>query len=155
MSIVHAQSTVSAQALPGSGDNLTLSGGTAADLEFGGIAGGGFRLDADGNMYRKQGYYASYVQVSSTTDWVRPAASAPGSYQARFTGLTGFSPNGGTNQSEDSWRNLSTLGDLIVELQTVGFEDERDCTFTFEIREGTGPVLVSGVYTIDVVRFDF
>ena len=153
MSIVHAQSTISAQKLPGSGDVVTLTAAAASDIEFMDISEVGFRIDNDGNVYRKQGYLASYIQVNSTNDWVRPTTSAPGLYEVRYTSLTGHAMQSQT-ATEDTWHDLST-SDFTLTLRTIGLEDERSNSFIIEIRLDGGAVLDSAIFTMDVARFDF
>jgi len=149
MSIVHAQSTVSAQAVPGSGDVVTLSGETVWAIQFGGgNADAHLIIDNDGNVYKRSNF-GTYTQVDSSTDWVRPTTSSPGLYEVRFTGLTGSALFTST-AAEDAWHSLSS-GDFILRQRVLGGGfDSAISTFTVEIRLNGGAVLSSASYTLNV-----
>lgn len=74
------------------GDTVTLSGETVTAFNFGANATAHFKVDNDGNMYERTNS-GSWSQIDSSTDWVRPTSSAPGSYRTMYdseTGDTGF-----------------------------------------------------------------
>jgi hypothetical protein len=137
----------------GGGDVLTLSGEVLFAFNFMADAFAEFKLDNDGNMYDRENNGA-YNLIDSGTDWVRPAISSPGLYQARYTNLTGTALSF-NSASEDTWRAM-TLGDFRTQQRTFGgpisFESS---TFDYEVRLGAGAVLASGSYTLNADREDF
>ena len=150
MSFFHAQQSVfKAQG----GDVVTLSGESVFNFSFGSNAFAWLKIDNDGNVYRQIGN-AGYVQVDTLTDWVRPASSSPGAYQVRYTNLLGDALVS-ASAAEDVWLAMS-IGDFVLLQRTFsGPIESFNSTFTIEIREGTGAVLDSGLYSLNVEREDF
>lgn len=130
----------------GGGDTVTLSGeSTSISVTNPTDAYARIKIDNDGNVYESADTgSASWVQVDSSTDWVRPASSAPGTYQVRFTSATN-TPTSST-AAEDTWYALSGGDFIIYNSRTiVGI---KSTTFTIEIRQGTGSVLDSASYSL-------
>ncbi len=130
---------------------LTLSGETISAFSFGSDATAQVKVDNDGNVYRRLNN-ASWVQIDTGTDWIRPTSAAPDDYECRYTNRTGTDPTG---HVEDTWYALTS--DFILTLVDTGpAPGGRTCTFTLEIRKGSsGSADVSGSYTLNAEREDF
>lgn len=122
----------------GSGINYNALNNATSDLDL--------KFDQDGNEYvSKNG--AAYVQRNAANCWLRPTVSAPGLYEIRYTSASG-SGNLSGPVAENAWRAFST-GDFIMNIfDTVDSVPNENATFTIEVRLDGGPVLNSGVYTI-------
>jgi len=109
------------------------------------------KFDTDGNEYVSKNKGA-YVQRNEADCWLRPISGAPGLYEIRYTAASGSAnlsgTTGGSGAVEDTWYAVSD-GDFIMNVFDVdsGIGNE-NATFTIEIRLDDGPVLDSGVYTI-------
>ena len=137
----------------GGGDVVTVSGDSRFDFRVSPTDSyARLKIDNNGNIYESGDTgIANWVQIDSATDWVRPASSAPGSYQVRFTSST-TTPTSST-AAEDTWHALSG-GDFIIYNSVTGVGIKAS-TFTIEIRLGTGSVLDSASYTLQAeVDFD-
>ena len=125
-------------------DVITLSGETVTGFAiFPGDASASIKADNNGNVYKRTNG-GSWTQVDTLTDWVRPAGSAPGLYQVRFTNLVGDAVS--ASAAEDIWHALSS-GDFIVTLTNtgVGFDTS---AFDIEIRYDGGATLDSAEYIL-------
>lgn len=103
----------------------------------------GIRFNADGTVDSKKN--AVYTQLTAATNWIIPNSGGGGAYQVRFTDHSGtvFTT---LAAAEDTWIDLSSdrewfMSSVINATMTV----------TFEIRRGTGAVLASANYPIEVV----
>lgn len=67
---------------------------------------GRFIVDQDGNCYRRRNA-DSNVQINAATDWARPTGVAPGSYQFRYTGVTGDTGTFSATAAINVWHDLS------------------------------------------------
>lgn len=125
---------------------VTLSGETTTALDDDpSDAYARIKIDQDGNVYESADTGTpSWVQVDTAADWVRPTGAAPGSYEVRYTSLTGDALDSAT-AAVDTWYSLSS-GDytLVQSRATVGTDT---CTFTIEIRSGA-TTLDSASYTL-------
>jgi hypothetical protein len=131
------------------GATLTLSGQTITKLSFDPAdAYARLKVDNNGNVYQSSDTgIASWSQIDTATDWVRPTTKAPGAYEVRYTGLTGVTLTSGT-VAEDVWHPLSS-GDFILYNRVTAAAGDRDSTFTVEIRDGSsGSADVSGTYRL-------
>ena len=127
---------------------VLLSGGTYATETNVNPTTASFKFDTDGKVYTRQNA-DGFVQVSPLTDWIRPASEAPSDYQIRFTSLTGDTGSfTATTATEDAWQALSTQVVFTVDDTTALQTNEKSCTFTVEIRKGTGPTITSASYTL-------
>lgn len=134
-------------------DVITVSGQTINDLRFSPTDSyARVKVDNDGNIYEsKDTGTASWNQIDTGTDWVRPTTSAPGTYEVRFTGASN-TPTSAT-AAEDTWHALSG-GDFIIYNSVTGV-GVKTTSFTIEIRKGSGSVLDSASYTCRAeVEFD-
>ena len=124
---------------------LTLSGETIDNSSVSGPLYARLKVDNDGKVYKSTDTGTpSWVQIDTTTDWVRPAASSPGAYEVRFT-ASSTTPTSSTT-AEDTWHPM-TSGDWI--LYNFAPAGTKASTFTLEIRDGsTGPADVSASYTV-------
>lgn len=106
------------------------------------------RVGDDGNIYRSldQGS-ASWVQIDTLTDWIRPVFLAPDDYEVRFTSLTGDALTSST-VTENTWHPLSSGDFILVQSDTVLGGGSNSSTFTVELRRGSGSVLDSASYTL-------
>lgn len=132
---------------------LTLSGESVSDFSFGSTSRAEFKLDANGNMYKKSGTGGSYVQIDTATDWIRPVSSAGVPYRTRYTAHSGFALDGSTSQAENVWHSTATnyFWVMVDDTPTGGVQT---ANFTIQIDDGT-TVVASGAYTISVDREDF
>jgi hypothetical protein len=121
-----------------SAPRVTLTGGTISDSELLIAAYAGVRVDSDGNVYAVA--VPSTAQISTATDWIRPAALASGSYEARATVNSGALSGGTTG----SWLALSSDREWYCEQLITG---TKTANITIEIRI-SGSVLTSGVYDL-------
>ena len=105
------------------------------------------KIDDDGNVYKSEDTgSASWTQIGTTADWIRPANRAPGDYEVRFTSATN-TPTSAT-AVEDTWHALSS-GDFIVYNSVTG-TGTKSTTFTIEIRKGSsGAADVSDSFTLN------
>lgn len=142
---------VQAQAL---GDVITLSGETVNAFAFMSDARAELELRANGNMYRETNN-AGAIQIDSATDWVRPASSAPGLYETRYTNLVGDLLHAGTSSGENGWRAVSLGTYFWVQQDSTPTAGGEDSTFDIQVREGTGPVIASFQYRLIADREDF
>lgn len=137
----------------GGSDTVTLSGEATVGFETSPTDSyARIKVDNDGNVYESVDTgTASWTQVDTGTDWVRPTTSAPGLYEVRFT-ASNNTPTSST-VAEDVWHSLSS-GDFIVYNSITG-TGQKSSTFTIEIRYDGGSVLDSASYTITAeVEFD-
>lgn len=137
----------------GGGDTVTVSGQTIARTETNPTdVYCRVKVDNNGNIYESEDTGSvNWVQIDTSTDWVRPTSSAPGTYQVRFTNATN-TPTSAT-ATEDTWHSLSS-GDFII-YNSRTFAGIKSTSFTIEIRQGTGSVLDSATYTLTAeVLFD-
>jgi len=105
-------------------------------------------IDNNGLSYEsKDEGSANYNQIHSTTDWVRPAAASPGTYQVRWTNAVGDALYFET-AAEDTWWPMSS-GDFTLTIRdTLTAGGPNAVTFDIEIRDGTGPTLSSASYSL-------
>jgi hypothetical protein len=121
---------------------VTLSGGTVPSV-IGAPRRATLRVSSDGKVYQRLGDGA-FTQISSVTDWIRPASVAPLDYEVRFTNLAGDSIT--APMVEDAWRAIS-LGDTDF---VLGDGAGLFTTFDIEIRKGSsGSSIASGEYNLD------
>jgi len=137
----------------GGGGTVTLSGETATRTVMNPLdAYARIRVDNNGNMYKSQDIgTASWVQIDTVNDWVRPTTESPGLYEVRFTAASN-TPTSST-AAEDTWHSLSS-GDFTIynSRLAVGI---KTTNFTIEIRLDGGSVLDSASYTCFAeVEFD-
>lgn len=143
-------------ALSGGGPVLTLSGGNLPAGNSGAICTAQFKVDNDGNMYSRVNNTV-WNQISSTTDWVRPASASPGSYEVRYTNASGDTGFLSATTAEDTWHPMTT-GDWIITItdDTPIGATQSSATFDIEIRIGSsGSAAVSASYTLTANRDDF
>ena len=133
--------------LPTRTPKVTLSGETETGLETDpDDSTVRLRINQDGTIDKSSDTgVASWSQIDTETDWIRPVGVAPGAYEVRYTNLVGDAM---TSQSaaEDTWFALSG-GDFILTLTrtTVGTDSS---TFDIEIRSGSsGSAVASGAYS--------
>lgn len=131
---------------------LTLSGGSYNAFNFGANARVDIKVDDDGNVYRRNNL-GSYSQIAAGSDWIRPASSAPGAYEVRYTNATGDTGDLAGTVAEDTWHPLTT-SDFAVWIVTTGV-DSVSATFDIEIRNGnSGGADESTSYTLSATRED-
>lgn len=134
------------QALAAGSGIVTLSGASFTSFNVNATATAQLTIDDNGNVYQwtNQG---GTLQLSEGTDWVRPAAAAPGFYEVRYTNLTPASaPLDSATAAEDVWHGLSS-GDFILSQSRSGSGSDTS-TFDIEIRLNGGPALASASYTL-------
>ena len=131
----------------GHGVRVSLSGATASSIDTSApkTAGTGFAFNTDGTVDdwdRNTGL----TQISTATDWIIPNSSASSSYQMSYTSFSGDALTTDDFGGVDTWVDMGTKREvrLISDTEPVILS----CTFTMQIRKGTGPVLSSAVYTI-------
>jgi hypothetical protein len=114
------------------GDKVDLTGTTVSHVVPGGSATAGFRIDADGQIYYRQG--GSYIAQYS---WVTPNGNA-GNYECRW--VTGGSTPDTTPAASGTW--VACTSDRTWEENAVGTDVIH--SFTVELRRaGTSTVLKS------------
>lgn len=103
----------------------------------------GIRFNSDGTVDSKKN--AVYAQLTAATNWIIPNSGGGGAYQVRFTNHSGtvFTTLAAT---EDTWIDLSADREWFM---SSGIN--ATMTVDFEIRRGTGAVLASANYPIEVV----
>ena len=110
-------------------------------------------VDQDGNMY-EQINQGSLTQIDTTDDWVRPTSASPGSYENRYTGLTGDALSNAP-AAEDTWVTMSGGDRTYDNIDSGPTEpDSLSTTITLQIRLGSGPVLDGGSYILVADRED-
>lgn len=132
---------------------ITLSNQTITAFSSGSPATARYEVQMNGDV-RAYTNSLGWQQRSAGTDWIRPIPGAvPEDYQVRYTGFSGDPVFASATQN--TWRALS-LGSFQVELQTdsTGF-DFQACSFTMEIRKGTGAVIDSCTVNLGANREDF
>lgn len=123
---------------------VTVSGHTVSSTSSSGNSTATIRFNADGTVDQDENGVTT--QVDSATDWIVPNSAASSDYQIRYTNFTGsalLSPP----SAEDEWIDLSTDRNFSL-FRFSGNLGTSSCTFTIEIREGTGSVLDSATYTL-------
>ena len=133
---------------------VTVSGGSFTANNSGAIATMYLKIDNDGKMYKKVNN-GNYSQISSSTDWIRPASSAPGAFEVRFTNKSGDTLTVTGATAENTWFTMST-SDFILFVSDNSVNVGGDsATFTIEIRDGSsGSALDTGNYTLTADRED-
>jgi hypothetical protein len=123
---------------------LTLNNTSVVALTGTKVATAKYRISSDGNVYIDEDDGAGWVQINTTTDWVRPATAASDGFEARFTNRVGNGqPGGVTGFIEDTWYSLSSDFTLSIS-DAVSGGVEKEATFDVEIRKGsTGNALIS------------
>lgn len=137
----------------GGSDVVTVSGQTITEINDAPTDSyARLKIDNDGNIYQsRDNGSASWSQIDTVNDWVRPTSSAPGDYEVRFTSASN-TPTSST-KTENTWHNLDT-GDFIIYNSITGV-GTKATNFTIEIRENGGSVLDSASYTCHAqVQFD-
>lgn len=100
------------------------------------------KFDADGKVYEFETDPGSYVQIDTSTDWVRPVAAASGTFEVKFTLSSGDTPTG----TLGTWLSLDTD-------RAIGFSSElsaKSADVLAEIRYDGGSVIDSATYTLTV-----
>jgi len=132
-----------------SGGSKTAADGTSVYDSFCAI-----KIDADGNVYLGSsidGAAVSYTQVSTVTDWIRPASAASALYEVRVTSVdhdAGAATGSGWSTSpgaDGSWFTLDIDREWVINETVVGIYQT---TFTIEIRLGT--TLDTGAYDLNI-----
>jgi hypothetical protein len=130
------------------GDNLTgvytLSGETISDDSFGDTGIAGIRFNSDGTVDKNEA--GVFTQIDSATDWIIPNGAASGNERVRYTSMVGddFTTKAAL---EDTWIAIS--GNPAWSLETDTSPQSLTGTCTFEIDNGSGPVLASASYTFE------
>lgn len=139
----------------GSSDTVTVSGEVISQVvESPTNAYARLKVDNDGNVYRSLDTgSASWVQIDSSTDWIRPTASSPGSYRVRYTSLTGDALFSAT-ASENTWHSMSSGDYILVQREITNGNAVNSSTFTIEIDDGT-TLQDSASYTLRAEVTDF
>jgi len=127
---------------------LTLTGATANSLDISApkTAGAGFSFNMDGTVDdwdRNTGT----TQISTATDWIIPNGSASSDYQMAYTSFSGSALTTDEFGGADTWVAMSENREVRIITDTD--PEVLSCTFTMQVRRGTGPVLSSAVYTIN------
>lgn len=133
---------------------VTVSGGTS-------FAGGSWmdiyayiKVDQDGKIYKKDGV-GSWVQISTSTDWVRPVSAAPGDYYVRYTGATGDTGFLGGTTASGVWHPLATSDWQVWVYDDNALPGLKSVTLTIEIKLGSGgATLDTGSYILTAERED-
>jgi hypothetical protein len=126
---------------------LTLSGGSAQDIDSGASATAGFRFNTDGTVDRLQG--SSYTQISAATDWIIPNQAADSTYDVRITNIGVGDPFTDLAAAEDVWIDLGTNREYKL-VNSGG--DLKSNTCDFEIRNDAGTTVAStagGSYDVE------
>ena len=135
-------------------DALNLDGHTIQADTVGSDAQAELTIDQNGNVYSKLNT-AARIQIDTAADWVRPTGSAPGTYEVRYTGLTGDALSFNT-AAENVWYALSTTDYVLRQADSTTKFGGTSSTFTVEIREGSsGAADVTGSYSLIADRDDF
>jgi hypothetical protein len=137
----------------GGGDVITLSGETSSAFKFGSNATAELKCDNDGNIYKRQNG-GTWNQVDTGTDWVRPAASAPGSYRCMFDTLTG------DTSFHVGWGTSGTYYALTSDRWMYTYDNTptgggKSCTCHWHIDDGTTEQAGDVSYTMTADREDF
>ena len=137
-------------------DVVTVSGGSGSSFTAS-------NADADAHLYLKftstgdafvRKNSGSYVQVSASTDWVRPTTNAPSLYQIRFTSASGDTTYLDGTKAEDTWHDIVDSDFIMHIFDSSIFLGGKSATFTIEVRLDGGATLDSGEYTITADRED-
>lgn len=137
-----------------SGAVVTVSGATISTTNFQADSIAGVYFYGSGSFIgdTRQRKNATYTQINSGTDWLRPELDAPGDYRIRrqsTTGDTGFM----TATITTSYDGIAATDSVYVTDTTAGFGG-KSITFTIEIDDGT-TLQDSGSYTCTADREDF
>lgn len=122
---------------------ITVSG-ESVSTSVAGSASANIRFMANGTVEKDEN--GATTQVDSATDWIIPNANASSEYQIRYTNFTGSALTAPPS-AEDEWIDLGT--DRTYGLFRLSSNPgTSSCSFTIEIRKGTGAVLDSATYTL-------
>ena len=102
----------------------------------------GIRVNSDGTIDENSD--AIYGQIDAATDWIRPQTPAPGDFEARITGFTGD----GLEVADLAIGTFGVISESPQWYLETSIVEVRTCTFTLEIRKGSGPVISSASYTL-------
>jgi hypothetical protein len=154
MSAIHAGSIINAARPPSSGGTVTLTGDGNTAFAFGEDSNAYHIANSDGTFDEKDNN-SSNTQIHSSTDWIIPNASAPGSYRIRHTTNTGdtgaswWFPAGLIN----TYLALTSNRTYRVRDNTVS-AGGKSVTYTLEIDDGSVSQ-DTGSYTLTADREDF
>jgi hypothetical protein len=113
-----------------------------------GSASAGFGLINDGSIRA----FTSRFGDQNIGSWIIPNSVAPGSYQARISGLSGDALDAGPH-SPNVWINLSLAPIWYLTQNATG---DKSCRFTIEVRLGTTVLTSSSILleaVVDQLRF--
>jgi hypothetical protein len=128
---------------------ITLSGESVSAFTVSSPASSQFRFDNDGKIYEHNG--ASWTQVDTVDDWVRPTTVAA-NYEIRYTAVTGTQGTTTNFGTINTWYALTSDRYLSVTTVGAGFQTASR-TYTVEIRlAGSGSALATGTYTLTAER---
>ena len=128
------------------GASVTLSGETYQPTSSNNPTTGRFIVDQDGNMYRQLNSDAR-VQIDTGPNWIRPNTAAPGTYEGRYTGVTGDTGSLTATTAVNVWHSMATSDWTITVSDSDSGVGGKSCTFTLEIRVGS-TTLASASYTL-------
>lgn len=130
-------------------DVVTLSGQTIYQLsDDPDDAYASLKVDNNGNVYESERTISTptWTQIDSANDWVRPAGSAPGLYEVRWSLTSGPSLYSST-VAASTWHDMSS-GDFILVQRETSADQSNDSLVLIEIRYDGGSVLDSGSYRL-------
>jgi len=131
---------------------ITLSGESVIATNAEAPASAQFRFDNDGKIYEHDG--ASWTQVDTVDDWVRPTTAAA-DYEIRYTAVTGTLGTTTNFGTINTWYALTSDRYLSVTTSGIGSQTATR-TYTIEIRlAGSGSALATAMYTLTADREDF
>ena len=124
---------------------VTLSGETISDSTSGNSTAT-VRINNDGTVDENT-TSGGLVQIDTATDWVRPEQFAPGTYEHKAT-ATGAALDGSSDPL-NVWAAFTATPNPEWSVRSSGAEGSKQAVVTVEIRFQSGPVLDSGVYTLN------
>jgi hypothetical protein len=96
-----------------------------------------YTLESDGDVMSNSTTFGAVDEG----DWVTPKSSAPGTYEARATLVSGDTPTG----TLGTWLALTSNRSWSLTQATTG---TKEAVLTIEIRKGSGSVLASATVTL-------
>ena len=133
----------------GGGDVITLTDNSNTAFNFSATAIAFIWLNSDGTV-DEQDNSSSKVQVNASTDWVIPNGSAPGSYRAKHSSMTG--DTGNYVGSLSSVYSVLTSDKYYAVNATVA--GTKSITFTAHI-DDTSTEQDTATFTLTATREDF
>ena len=135
----------------GGGDVVTLTGDSNSAFNFGADATAYHYANSDGTFDERDNN-STPIQIHSSTDWIIPNGSAPGSYGIRYQNMTGDTGDY-VGSITTTYAALTANRYAAVRDTTTGFGG-KSIDYDLEIDDGSVSQ-DTGAYSLDADREDF